>query len=89
MRYYLQETSPLFETFKRYSSFQSVSRFQRICRFFSLQDLVESDYTEIKYWHPFGSFDNSPLPTNIHEYYLFRDKVVKFVSKRNERIKIC
>ena len=87
-RYYLQETSPLFETFKRYSSFFSLfSDFRGYVDFFLLQDLVESDYTKIKFWHPFESFDNSPLPTNIHEYYLFRDKVVKFVSNRNERIK--
>ena len=57
------------------------------CDFFLLQDLVEPNYTKIKFWHPFESFDNSPLPKNIDDYYLFRDKVVKFVTSRNERIK--
>ena len=87
-RYYFQETSPLFETFKRYSSFFSLfTDFKGYVDYFLLQDLVKTNYTDIKFWHPFESFDNSPLPKNIDDYYLFRDKVVKFVTSRNERIK--
>jgi len=86
-RYYLQETSPLFETLQRYSSFFSLFQdFKGYVDFFLLQDLVERDYSSIRFWHQFSSFENSPLPSNINEYYLFKDQVKNFINARNLRI---
>ena len=86
-RFYLNETSPLTETFERYRSFFKLfDNFKGYINYFLLQDLVEEDYSKIKFWHPFVSFDNSPLPSNLNEYYSFRENVIKFVTSRNERI---
>ena len=86
-RYYLQETSPLFETFKRYSSFFNLfQNFKGYVDFFLLQDLVGEDYSSIRFWHQFSSFEHSPLPSNINEYYLFKENVIKFINGRNKRI---
>ena len=87
-RFYLNETSPLTETFERYRSFFKLfDDFKGYTNYFLLQDLVEEDYLKIKFWHPFVSFDNSPLPANLNEYYSFKENVIKFVTSRNERIK--
>ena len=86
-RFYLNETSPLTETFERYRSFFKLfDNFKGYINYFLLQDLVEEDYLKIKFWHPFVSFDNSPLPSNLNEYYSFKENVIKFVTSRNERI---
>ena len=86
-RFYLNETSPLTETFERYRSFFKLfDNFKGYINYFLLQDLVEEDYLKIKFWHPFVSFDTSPLPSNLNEYYSFKENVIKFVTSRNERI---
>ena len=87
-RFYLNETSPLTETFERYRSFFKLfDNFKGYINYFLLQDLVEEHYLKIKFWHPFVSFDNSPLPSNLNEYYSFKENVILFVTLRNERIK--
>ena len=86
-RFYLNETSPLTETFERYRSFFKLfDNFKGYINYFLLQDLVEEDFLKIKFWHPFVSFDNSPLRSNLNEYYSFKENVIKFVTSRNERI---
>ena len=86
--FYLDHESPLFETFKRYSSFFYLFKnFKGYVDFFLLQDLVEKDYSKIRFWHSFESFENSPLPKNLNEYYAYKTIVTDFVKARNERIK--
>jgi hypothetical protein len=86
-RYYKNENSPLIETLSRYSKFFNLfESFQGYVDFFLLQDLVAENYTRIKFWLPFNSFDNSPLPASVDEYLLYSKNVTNFVIARNQRI---
>ena len=86
-RFYAGEESPLSTTFERYSSFFALfENFRGYVEFFLLNDLVCSKFEEVKFWHQFSSFDFSPLPQTLTEYYDFKMNVEKFVTKRNKRI---
>ena len=88
-RFYINESSPLSDTFQRYSSFFSLfQEFKEYKDFFLLQDLVEENYSAIKFWHPFNGFDYSPLPKNIEEYQAYKINVIDFLTARNQRILI-
>ena len=87
-RYYREEDNPLNETLKRYSSFFKLFvNFQGYVDFFLLQDLVDNNYSEIKYFIPFKSFEESPLPDDTNHYKLYKENLSIFVVSRNERIK--
>ena len=87
-RYYRDENNPLNETLKRYSSFFTLFvNFQSYVDFFLLQDLVDNNYSEIKYFIPFKSFEDSPLPSDTNQYNLYKENLSNFVVSRNERIK--
>ena len=87
-RYYREEDNPLNETLKRYSSFFKLFvNFQSYVDFFLLQDLVDNNYSEIKYFIPFKSFEESPLPDDTNHYKLYKENLSIFVVSRNERIK--
>lgn len=53
--------------------------------YFLMQDIINDDYS-IKFWHPFTSFDNPPLPQTVEEYMAYKAKVTEFVVNRNNRI---
>ena len=75
------------EVFERYAEFFYLFEdFGGYVDFFLYQDLVETDYSGIKFWHPFDDFKTSPLPINIGEYLSYKDKVVEFLNGRNQRI---
>ena len=87
-RYYREEDNPLNETLKRYSSFFKLFvNFKSYVDFFLLQDLVDNNYSEIKYFIPFKSFEESPLPDDKNHYKLYKENLSIFVVSRNERIK--
>ena len=87
-RYYREEDNPLNETLKRYSSFFKLFvNFQSYVDFFLLQDLVDNNYSEIKYFIPFKNFEESPLPDDTNHYKLYKENLSIFVVSRNERIK--
>ena len=86
-RFYNKEESPLTVTLERYTSFFNLFQdFKGYIDFFLLHDLVNKDYSKILYWHPFVNFDNSPMPKNLEEFSNYRDKVMSFITKRNQRI---
>ena len=85
--FYQDEKNPLSETMERYESyFKIFDNFQGYIDFFLLNDLVSSDYSSIKYIIPFKDFDNTALPCNVEEYVTYKDNMIKFIAKRNERI---
>ena len=85
--YYINEESPLSDTLERYTSFFKLfDNFQGYIDFFLLQDLVTDDYLSIKYLIPFESFENSPLPSDVDEYRLYKTNMTDFVLARNQRI---
>ena len=87
-KYYKNEESPLNETFKRYKQFFNLfESFKGYVDFFLLQDLVTSDYLSIKYFVPFESFENYPLPNDIEEYKQYKYNLSNFVSSRSLRVK--
>ena len=86
-RYYIKEDSPLNETFERYKQFFNLfESFQGYVDFFLLQDLVTNDYSSIKYFIPFKSFENYPLPNDIEEYKQYKYNLSNFVLARNQRM---
>ena len=87
-KYYKNEDSPLNETFERYKQFFNLfESFNGYVDFFLLQDLVTSDYLSIKYFVPFESFENYPLPNDIEEYKQYKYNLSNFVSSRSQRMK--
>ena len=65
-RFYLKLDSPLSETLERYSSFfRLFYDFKGYVDFFLLNDLVDNNYSEINFWHPFRNFEGSPLPNSL------------------------
>ena len=86
-RYYIKEDSPLHETFERYKQFFNLfESFQGYVDFFLLQDLVTNDYSSVKYFIPFKSFENYPLPNDIEEYKQYKYNLSNFVLARNKRM---
>ena len=86
-RHYANERSPLSDTLQIYSAFFNLFRdFQGYVEFFILQDLVAENYSSIKFYLPFNSFDYPPLPNNVYEYRSYKKNVTDFVSARNQRI---
>ncbi|MDA9694070.1 hypothetical protein N9U71_01380 [Candidatus Pelagibacter sp.] len=87
-KYYKNEDSPLNETFERYKQFFNLfESFKGYVDFFLLQDLVTSDYLSIKYFVPFVSFEDYPLPKDIEEYKQYKYNLSNFVSSRSQRMK--
>ncbi len=87
-KYYKNEDSPLNETFERYKQFFNLfESFNGYVDFFLLQDLVTSDYLSIKYFLPFDSFEDYPLPNDIEEYKQYKYNLSNFVSSRSQRMK--
>lgn len=85
--FYLNKKSPLSETIIRYKSyFQLFNNFQGYVDFFLLNDLIVDDNMSIKYFLPFEKFNNSPLPSTVYEYEIYKKKMIKFIQNRNDRI---
>ena len=86
-RFYINESSPLSETFQRYSSFFSLFRdFKGYKDFFLLQDLVEENNISIKFFLPFDGFNHPPLPNSVEEYQSYKEHLMDSVRARNQRI---
>ncbi|MCE2517265.1 MAG: hypothetical protein J4F41_05370 [Alphaproteobacteria bacterium] len=86
-RFYAKQQSPLSATFERYARFFDLFEdFPGYVEFFLLEDLVLDDFQQINFWHPFRSFEETPLPQNLPEYLAYKSKVVEFITNRNDRI---
>jgi hypothetical protein len=85
-RHYVGESSPLADDLARYSDFFALfESFEGYVDFFLLNDLVKSEGT-VKFFIPFASFDNSPLPSTFDVYVLFWNAQIEFRDNRNARI---
>lgn len=87
-RHYERKVSPLQGVLERYSEFFGLFQsFQGYVDFFLLNDLVTSNYSEIKYFtHILEPFTNSPLPQSPSEYLQYRKSSMEFIVSRNTRI---
>jgi len=90
--YYLGESgkNPLSGVFKNYASFFNLfGDFKVYVDFFLLQDLVDVNYEEIKFWLNFKGFGkSSPIPLNYEDYRSYKENVIRFINKRNHRISL-
>ena len=86
-RYFNNENSPLFDTIKRYCNFFHLfDNFKGYCEYFLLQELVEDNYTKIKFFLPFNDFIYNILPKDVDEYNEYMKNSIEFVVNRNNRI---
>lgn len=86
-RHYADSTSPLADDLARYRAFFDLfSDFRGYVDFFFLQDLVEADYSAIRFWAPFSGFATSPLPADIDAYRSYRTAMLTWIDVRNRRI---
>ena len=86
-RYYLGESSSLYETFKRYDDFFNLfGDFKGYIDFFLLQDYVSEDYLSVKIAEPFDDFRSTPIPKTVDEYLLYMSATAGLIQLRNQRI---
>lgn len=86
-RHYVNEESPLSESLSRYSEFFDLfDSFENYVEFFLLQDLVSEDGTSVEFFIPFRSFDDAPLPATIEEYLVYKERLIAFITARNNMI---
>ena len=87
--FYLNQNSPLYDCLLRYKDFFDLFvDFKGYVEFFLLNDIVDDTFSKIDFFYRDESFKESPLPTSKEEYFDYRNKVIKFVNKRNKRIQI-
>lgn len=87
-RYYSNENSPLYRTLDKNKDFLNLFvNFKGFVDFFFLQDCVSQDYDKVNIWLGDGDFSKKPLPSTVEDYLLWIEKQLKFVEKRNNRIK--
>jgi hypothetical protein len=88
-RYYSGQESPLYDTLLRYKDFFVLfQEFKDYVDFFLLQDLVNDDYSQVKFYLPFDNFAtdaNSQFHT-IDDYLLYKKSVMNFFNRRKNRI---
>jgi len=86
-RYYNNEISPLTEVLTRYADFfRLFGDFKGYVEFFLLQDLVSEDFLEIKFFRHFEDFKTPAVPKTLEDYLSYKDRAIKFVNNRNQRI---
>jgi hypothetical protein len=86
-RYYAGNDSPLNGVFTRYARFFGLFKdFRGYVEFFLLQDLVSTDFSEVKISEPFDNFRGSPIPLTISQYDAYKTASIQFIEARNERI---
>ena len=86
-KYYLNETSPLFDVLNADADFFNLFLdFKGYVDFFFLQDLVSNDYTKVNFFIGDGDFNKNPLPTSTDEYMMWHNKSIEFINNRNQRI---
>ena len=86
-RHYESGSSPLEGVLARYSDFFDLFvDFRGYVDFFLLQDLVNDDYTAVRFFAPFDDFRSSALPGSVDEYKAYRARTIEFMNARNARM---
>ena len=82
--------NPLEDSLNRYSDFfRLFQSFDGYVKFFLLQDLVNENYSQVKFYLPHNdSFEDSPRPDSVENYMQYKKNTIEFVKARNERIQI-
>jgi hypothetical protein len=86
-RHYLNDESPLSKVLARYGDFfRLFEDFRGFVEFFLLQDMVNEEFTEVKFCLPFSDFNGSPLPQTKELYLSYMQLAIAFIQARNQRI---
>lgn len=86
-RHYRGEASPLADVLQRYADFFALfDDFKGYVEFFLLQDLVFDGFEGIKFFMPFDDFKTSAVPSDFDAYSAYKDLVMEFIRRRNDRI---
>lgn len=86
-RFYIGQTSPLFDTLLKYKDFFDLfDNFIGYVHFFLLDDLIDENQ-QIKFYLPFDDFNTPPVFSNTSEYLFYKKGVMDFIRSRNRRIK--
>jgi hypothetical protein len=86
-RHYRNEDSPLAATLSRYRDFfRLFVHFDGYVEFFLLQDLLESDTRNVRFFLPFDGFRTPAVPADVESYRHFMDATIAFVEARNRRM---
>jgi hypothetical protein len=86
-RFYINEESPLFEVLERYAEFFKLfQNFKGYVEFFLLQDLVDEDFSSIKFFMPFANFKTPAVPKTLEAYLAYKDLTIQYIKARNQRI---
>lgn len=67
-------------------TFWFVWRFSCYAVFFLVQDLVEKDYSKVKFYRSFDNFESVQIFCCVNDYLVYGKKVIDFKDKRNNRI---
>jgi len=85
-RFYLNESSPLYDTLNRYKDFfEQFIDFDNYIKFFLLEDFVD-DTNRVKFTLPFDDFHRSALPQTVEEYRDYINQTIHIIECRNQRI---
>ena len=86
-RYYAGTPSPLSQILERYGDcFNLFGDFRGFVEFFLLHDIVNSDFTAVRFFTLFDDFQSSPLPQSIEEYVSYKVTAIAFIEARNRRM---
>ena len=86
-RHYAGEESPLSGVTQRDKEFYDLFvDFKGYVDFFFLQDCVSEDYSSVDVWCGKNDFSKAGLPETVEEYFLFMEKQMEFLEKRNIHI---
>ena len=80
----LRQLLPVIERYEKF--FSLFQDFRGYVDFFFLQDLVNEDYTEVRFFLPFDDFKTPAIPQNKEEYFEHRINAIEFLEARNRRI---
>lgn len=85
--HYAKKSSPMHKTLARYRKFFDLFvNFKGYVNFFLLNDLVNDNFSEIKFFLASNDFNSPARPQNIIEYDEYRNNSIDFVISRNKRI---
>ena len=87
-RWYAGQRGPLADVLDRYTGFFDLFvDFTGYVRFFLLDDLVDPDTGQIRFWLPFTEFgEHPPVPQTGDEYLVYMSATRAFLTARNTRM---
>ena len=85
--FYRSKDNPLYSTLLRYKDFFDLfGNFNEYINFFLLDDLLDEENNNIKFYLPFDNFKTQSSFFDVSQYLLYKERVMNFIEARNNRI---